>query len=151
MIKKTVCIYCMGDYGLETYFNLLKNGVKADFFADRDSKKQGYALDGLYCKSYEELLQEDRGNVILIVAIKKPEMLISHFRQEGFGQVYDKETAVEVLVNENVPEKREPLRNIELIEQMKQDIQEMIYNNGKVRQGELQGIMNDYLRRHAEN
>ncbi len=149
MKNKIICIYCMGDYGLETYFKLLEKGVKADFFADRDSVKHGYALDGLYCKSYEELLQEEREKVILIVAIKKPEALISHFRQKGFPNVYDKETAVELLAGDKSPMKKEPLRKIEQIEQMKLEIQELLYKNGKAMPGKMQEIMQDYEIRHA--
>ncbi len=149
--EKTICIYCMGDYGLETYFKLKERGVKIDFFADRDPEKQGYALDNLYCKSYEELLQEDKGNVILIVAIKKPEMLISHFRQQGFQYVYNKELAVQVLADENrkVLEKKECLQNIELIIRLKEDIQKVVYNNGKIRQEEIKDMLQDFQLRHG--
>ena len=149
MTKKAVCIYCMGDYGFKTYFKLLENGIKADYFADRNPRKHGYVLDGVYCKSYEELLQQDRGKVILIIAIQKPEMLISHFRQEGFQYVYDMETAFKVLGNKNIPKKKEPLRDIELIEQMKMDIQKLVYENGEAGQGELKEAMQDYQLRHA--
>lgn len=149
MTNKIICIYCMGDYGLETYFKLLEKGVKVNFFADRDSEKHGYALDGLYCKSYEELLREDREKVILIVAIKKPEALISHFKQEGFQEVFDKETAVEMLTGDKLLMKKEPLRKIEQIENLKLEIQELLYKNGKARTGKMQAIMQDYEIRHA--
>lgn len=149
MTRKDICIYCMGDYGFKTYYELLENGIKADYFADRDLQKHGYALEGVYCISYEELLLQDRRKVILIVAIQKPEMLISHFRQEGFPYVYDRETAVKVLGNGKVQMKKEPLRDIELIEQMKLDIQKLVYRNEETSQGELKEVMQDYQQRHA--
>lgn len=152
MIHKTICIYGMGDYGFKVYFKLLENGVKADCFADRDSKKCGYALDGLYCKSYEGLLREDRENVILIVAIQKPEMLISHFKQEGFQYVYDKETAVRMLTDENANalKKKEPIKDIALVEKLKADIQDTVYRGRETQQEELEGILRDYRLRHIE-
>ncbi len=150
--EKTICIYCMGDYGLETYFKLKERGVKIDFFADRDPEKQGYALDHLYCISYEELLERDREEIIIIVAIKKPGVLIAHFREEGFQYVYDKETAVQMLTDETsvAPKKKEPIRDVGLIERMKADIQETVYRGGKTQQEELKEIMRDYRLRHAE-
>ncbi len=145
---KCICIYCMGDYGLETYFKLRQYGVKINYFADRDPKKKGYALEGLYCRSYEELLCEDRENCMVIVAVKNPENLIRKFQQEEFQQVYDKETAIKMLVGEAETNIEAPLRDICRIEQMKDNIQKLVYYHDKSAHGEPKGVLLDYLLRH---
>ena len=148
MCNKHICIYCIGDYGLETYFKLREHGIKIDYFADRDPEKWGYALEGVYCRSYEELLYEDKENCMLIVAIKNPETLIEKFRYAGFQQVYDKETAIKILVDEPIPKVIEPLRDIEQIKQMKEKIQKMIYSHEMIYEKESNSIISDYILRH---
>ena len=39
--KKQVCIYCMGEYGIQTYFKLKKYGIAVGCFGDTDKSKQG--------------------------------------------------------------------------------------------------------------
>lgn len=150
--NKSICIYCRGDFGLQTYYKLKEKGVWIDYFADRNPQKQGYALEGLYCKSYEELLKADKEDVILIVAIKKPEELIEHFRQKGFPYVYDKETAVEMLKGVGLRKAGKPVRDMALIEQMKKNIQKMIYDDedGCQKQAE-RDIIRDYRLRHGKD
>lgn len=138
----------MGDYGLETYFKLKDSGVKINYFADRDPKKKGYALEGLYCGSYEELLRENRENCMVIVAVKNPEDLIEKFKQEGFRQVYDKETAIKILSSKTVIKTEEPLKDIYRIEQMKENIQKLVYFHDENVYGEPEDIILDYRLRH---
>lgn len=147
--RKHICIYGMGDYGLETYFRLKKSGVKIDFFADRNSEKRGYALEGVYCRSYEELLCENKKNCFLIVAVKNPDRLIIEFRRQGFDEVYDKETAVKILGNGMIEGETEPLREIEKIEQMKEDIQALVYSHKEICCQQIENIIVDYTLRHS--
>ena len=113
--EKRIVIYGLGDFGLETYFRLKERGIKIDYFADRDLQKKGYALDGLYCRTFDELLLEDRRRCILIVAVQKNKTLIDEFRRHGFQNVYDKETAVRLLaVKEDLLE-ISPLQDLHLI------------------------------------
>lgn len=146
---KHICIYGMGDYGLETYFRLKKLGVKIDFFADRNSEKRGYALEGVYCRSYEELLCEDKNNCFLIVAVKNPDRLIIEFKQQGFDEVYNKETAVKILGNRMTGGETESLRDIEKIEQMKNDIQALVYSHKGICCPQIENIIFDYTLRHS--
>ena len=128
--KRCICIYCMGEYGLETYFKLRENGIKIDFFADGNPQKKGYALDGIYCKSYEELLCESK-EIVLIVA---------------------KESAVKKLAANTRPAiKKEPLTDIELVKRMKKSIQEALYHASDNIASDLpnKNMISDYLLRHS--
>ena len=148
--EKRIVIYGLGDFGLETYFRLKERGIKIDYFADRDLQKKGYALDGLYCRTFDELLQEDRRRCILIVAVQKNKTLIDEFRRHGFQNVYDKETAVRLLaVKEDLPE-ISPLQDLHLIEELKRDIQDGIYYNKKEVHEALQNIVDDYFLRNKD-
>ena len=147
--RKRICIYGMGDYGLEIYFKLKKSGVKIDFFADRNFEKRGYALEGVYCRSYEELLCENLKKCLLIVAVKNPDRLIIEFKRQGFDEVYDKETAVKILGNRMIEGETEPLREIEKIEQMKEAIRALVYSHKEICCQQIENIIVDYTLRHS--
>lgn len=150
MHNSMICIYGLGDYGLKTYFQLKENGVEINFFADRSREKHGYALEGTYCKSYEELMLESR-ECLIIVAIKNPESLIRGFRQEGFEHVYDREAAFNLLVGE--ADKRLParerncLKDIDKIIKMKESIQCVVYDHRLNENSLTDGILLDYIKR----
>lgn len=150
--KRCICIYCMGEYGLDTYFKLMEKGIKIDYFADGDPQKTGYALDGVYCKSYEELLSEDK-NIFLIVAKKNPETLISQFKNQGFQNVYDKESAVRKLViGKDLAIEKAPLRDVEMIKKIKQSIQAALYNESESLESNLlnKNMISDYWLRYSK-
>lgn len=124
---KKICIYCMGEYGIQTYYKLKESGIRIDCFGDRDINKQGYVLDGLYCKSYEEVVKLDKENTIIIVAIKYPQSLIQIFRNVGFKDVYDKESAMKLLCGNSKIE-IEPLNEINEICRLKNFVVSCYYN-----------------------
>lgn len=149
--KRYICIYCMGEYGLATYFKLRENGIKIDYFADGDLHKEGYALDGIYCKSYEELLSGDK-DIFLIVAKKNPESLILQFKHQGFQNVYDKDSAVrELVAGRGAATGKAPLRDIDTIKKIKQGIQDALYGACENTGPDLPGksIISDYWLRHS--
>ncbi len=110
LIGKQICIYCMGEYGLKTYFKLRSKGVFAICFGDSDIRKSGYALEGVYCYSYDEVKRLDKKETIVIVSIKKPRSLIEQFKNLGFKYVYSYEN-IDFLI-ERDPEIKENRSNI---------------------------------------
>lgn len=150
-MTQKICIYGLGDYGLEIYFRLKVNSVQIDLFADRDKRKHGYVLEGKYCISYEELIHEDK-NCLIIVAMKNPENMISKFKQEGFRLVYDKEKAFEILTEKsekNYASENKPLQDIIMIEKVKENIQGAVYRGRWDSCYDLQDVLSDFVRRHA--
>ena len=121
--EKKICIYCIGEYGIQMYYKLKEANVQIECFGDRDRNKQGYAFDGLYCVPYEEICKFDRKKTIIIVAVKHPKELIQNFREMGFKDVYDKDCAKDLLCREREP-KKEPINSLEEIYQIKNMIVE---------------------------
>lgn len=146
--EKRIVIYGLGDFGLETYFRLKECGINIAYFADQDQRKKGYVLDGLYCRSYEDLLSEDKTRCFVIVAVQRFETIITQFKSKGFQNVFDRESAVRLLVSQAVMPEMSPTQNIELIDKWKQDIQEAIYDNKKTVCQELQSMISDYFLRN---
>ena len=87
--KKTICIYCLGEYGIQTYLKLKEQGVHVNFFGDHNPSKHGYVMDGVACIGFEDILAFDKESTIIIVAVKNPNILIKSFKDEGFGTVID--------------------------------------------------------------
>ena len=95
-MKRKICIYCAGVHGLRMYFRLKSCGIKVDFFGDREEKCQGYVVDDVFCKSYEEVLKEDK-DTIIIVANVKSEKIVEGFRRLGFRHVWDEKNVLKRL------------------------------------------------------
>jgi len=83
-----ICIYGCGECGIQTYLLLKEIDADVKLFGDRDSSKAGYVLDGLFCRTYDEVLREDRSNILLIVAIAQGDKIVSDFQKLGFKKVY---------------------------------------------------------------
>lgn len=83
-----LCIYCLGEYGIRTYFRLRDYGINVSCFGDADEKKTGFVLDDVYCIPYEEFRKKNREKTIIIVCIKYPEKIMRMLREEGFIYVY---------------------------------------------------------------
>lgn len=146
--RNKIVIYGLGDFGLETYFKLKEQGIEIDYFADRDPEKKGYVLDGLYCRTYDELLYENKSQCILIIAVQKFETLITEFRLEGFQNVYNKDTAIRLLLKTDKKSEIKPLQDIVFIKKLKRNIQEAIYYNKRNVDNNLQNIVCDYFLRN---
>lgn len=87
MNKESIGIYGCGECGIQTWLFLNEHGIKINFFGDRNKGKQGYVIDGLFCISYDQLLQLDRNDTVLIVAIAQGEGICVGFRDMGFKKV----------------------------------------------------------------
>lgn len=146
---KKICIYGRGEYGLQTYFKLKEYGIKVDCFGDREEKKRGYALDNIYCRSYEEIMKFDRFGTILIIAVKNSGALVEEFKRAGFEYVYSREEIFEQC------KKRDkklwtPLKNIREIEKLKNALEEVFIKNNKkvhMENADMQQVIEDYIKR----
>ena len=74
----------MGSYGMNTYFLLKEYGIKTKCFGDRDKRKCGYALEGIDCNNYEEVIHYEKDKWTIIVAVENPRRLVEHFLNLGF-------------------------------------------------------------------
>ena len=96
-----ICIYCLGEYGIQTYLKLKDKGIQVSLFGDRDLDKQGYVVDGISCDSYETVAELDKDNTLIIVATKNPQGIISEFRNKGFKCVINKDEALKMFGRKN--------------------------------------------------
>lgn len=154
MNETKICIYCLGEYGIQTYYKLKEAGIQINYFGDRDKQKQGYVFDGLYCLSYEQVSALDKITTILIVAVKKPDGLIDDFKRMGFVHVYTKEQGIARLCNGKEFNKK-PMDQIEEIRQIKELLTDCFYNK-KMSCGnchinkDCADMMSDFLKRNTD-
>jgi hypothetical protein len=121
---RTICIYCRGDYGIETYFKLKGMGIRVDCFGDIDEKKQGYVVDNVFCFDYKKIAEMDKEKTCIVVALKNPESLANSFRDIGFQTVY---TYKDILTQVEAKKKEyhEPLSNASTIYKIKKQLEQM--------------------------
>lgn len=112
-----ICIYCLGDYGVFTYYRLCDVGIAVDFFGDIDPSKTGYALNGIYCKSYQDIIKMNSADIEIIVCIQNPRKIIEDFRSKGFSHVLTMEEAFEKYIANY--EKKAPIQSLEHIQKIK--------------------------------
>jgi len=127
MLFEKICIYGTGEYGIRTYQELKRHGVRIDMFGDKNPERWGYVLDDIYCKSYEDILLEDK-DVLLIVAIAHPEKLIQQFKELGFNQVYDIDTALKKLTAGKGPVEDTCISDMDTLKQKQQGISKGLYH-----------------------
>ena len=87
MENETICIYGCGECGIQLYFLLKERGIPICFFGDLDEKKAGYVIDGLFCRTFSEILRMKKKNVLLIVAVAHSRELCIEFQKLGFENV----------------------------------------------------------------
>lgn len=149
---KDICIYGFGVYGVRIYYILTERGVKVKCFADYNPDKQGYALGGIDCISYDDVLALDRKNTVLVIAIKSSYELIQEFIRMGFSYVYDQKEVIEKLSfgNESEPDRADPIHSIEIIKELEVSLRNVIYQNIEKEfvNRDMQQIVNDYAKRN---
>lgn len=128
MKKELICIYGCGECGIQTYLLLRENGIHINCFGDRNIDKQGYVIDDLLCRSYEEIIQMDK-NILLIVAIAHEEQICSEFKNIGFKKVVYYKNIVTALTLDT-PQKTgiSDLLDITHLRRLKQDIEKIVYD-----------------------
>lgn len=155
-MKKKICIYGAGKYGLHTYLKMKRAGIIIDFFADRNKKKTGYAIDGKYCISYDELMTLDKNDVVLIMGVNDHLSLIQHFKNEGFCDVYRADDYIKLNGNYSDIKIYAPIKEKEYLINIKQILVDAVYKQ-KFNQNEisvdcdLNGIIKDYQIRNKHN
>ena len=99
LLNKKICLYGFGVYGIRTYFLLEKYGIIASCFADRDEKKWGYAIGGLNCISYHEVLDLDKEKYSIVVCNKNSDDIMAQFVEAGFLYVFCLKDIIDSLSN----------------------------------------------------
>lgn len=108
-----------------TYLTLKKCGIKVDFFGDRDSRKQGYVIDDVYCISYEEVVEQEK-DILIIVAITTPDAIISLFKEKGFTNVISYKEYLYKLAESNLLH-RDKITDMKKLEKMKKMLYDGLY------------------------
>lgn len=86
--KKKICIFCMGNYGLKTYFFLADRGISIECFGDSSQVKIGKAFRDVPCISYDDCMNLSISEYVIIVCNKMPFDLLQKFKGAGF-EAYD--------------------------------------------------------------
>ncbi len=150
--NKKICIYCRGEYGIDMYLRLTDNGIPVAYFGDKDTNKQGYVFEGLYCLSYEEFLNLDKEGTVIIVCIKNQDALVKEFQNKGFLYVYGRDKVLPFL-NQEYSGRDLRVQDIALIQQWKNGIEQAVYNNELIKDVQDNGIkemLRDYFGRMCQ-
>lgn len=81
-----IYIFGAGMYGRDIYYELVIRGVKIKCFLDNDKNKKGYITDDTYCVLPEDIINK-KDNVLIIVAVKYPEAILSQLTAKRFPYV----------------------------------------------------------------
>lgn len=137
-----ICIYGLGRLGIDTYYILKENGISVEVFADRDERKKGYVLDGIYCISYEDLVRRADEYEIIVCVKSSMNLLKEKFLNEGIRKVY---TADEI--EDLYPIKKKRNFSIEEIAEIHQQLSDAIDDNcsESIIDEQLKSIVNDLL------
>lgn len=128
--KVDVCIYGMGNHGINTFFDLYEYGIRADYFSDADAKKHGDLFNGIKCISYDELL-ECHKDVFIIVAIYNAHNLVEHFKEVGFKRVMLYTDALNLFKQKYPRKKMKPIQDVGELLKLKQEIYDWLYCKGE--------------------
>ncbi len=149
-----ICIYGMGQYGVEFYYRLKANGIFINFFVDRDERKVGYALEEKSCISINELLGYDKQKTIIIIGIKNNvEKLKKFFKEQRFTFVYSMEEATNIFSLKKVEISHVPANRLFDLISTRQKFYEALYGHERKDffDCELQNILDDYKKRNKIN
>lgn len=126
--NEEICIYGCGECGIQTYLILKEKGIQIDFFGDLDNNKAGYVIDGLFCRTYDEILRLAKEDILLIVAIAHRKDLCIEFQQLGFKKVvYYANIKRAVHFNAERNNLKLSLMDVDEIVEMKEKIEKYIY------------------------
>lgn len=128
MNKKNICIYGCGECGIQTYLLLREYGIKINCFGDRDEAKQGYVIDNLFCRPYDQILQMDMEETALIIAIAYGHRICAEFQNIGFKNViYYKDIFHTMIPNTQIENDVLKMLDITALKILKQNIEILAY------------------------
>ncbi len=93
---KRICIFCAGEYGTKLYQELRSKLIYVDCFSDNNSEKWGYLFDNIYCISPKQL-EEEKENILVIVATRSPNEIVDQLKSNGFAYVVTKQEIEKML------------------------------------------------------
>lgn len=86
---KQIVIYGCGWYGLKCYYELRHRGIFVQCFGDSDETKYGYVLDKIFCVDYDAVIQKNKQETLVIIAMNSSwDVLYKQFVEAGFDSVY---------------------------------------------------------------
>lgn len=151
-----ICIYGLGAYGLKTYFLFKDYGIKIACFGDRDEGKCGYALEGMECKNYQEVISYEKDKWTIIVAIENSKKLVERFKNLGFQCSLSYSEAIEQLQESDIPcEKKEyePIRDLELVKKYKKELEYVLsygIRTEELNHMDMQVMLEDCIKRQKD-
>lgn len=84
LTEKKICLYCMGSFGIRTFFFLYDRGIPVSYFGDNQKEKRGKSFRGVKCLSYDECIKLPTQDYRIIVCNKNPDSLVKAFSDAGF-------------------------------------------------------------------
>lgn len=84
LTEKKICLYCMGSFGIRTFFFLYDRGIPVSYFGDNQKEKRGKSFRGVKCLSYDECIKLPTQDYRIIVCNKTPNSLLKSFADAGF-------------------------------------------------------------------
>ncbi|MBQ3513269.1 MAG: hypothetical protein IJA32_05650 [Lachnospiraceae bacterium] len=153
--QNNICIYGLGAYGLRTYFFLKEYGIETMCFGDRDERKCGYALEGVECRNYDEVICYEKDKWTIIVAVENSERLIEHFRNLGFQFCLSFKQMIRELQEKDISYQKKiysPITDLDKIKKYKKNL-EYVLTYGvqleEVDNKDMQNILEDCIRRQG--
>lgn len=149
----SICIYGLGAYGLKTYFLFKDYGIKIACFGDRDEGKCGYALEGIECRNYEEVIHYEKDKWTIIVAVENPERLVDHFINLGFQFCLSFKQVISELQEKSTPHQKQeysPIRDLDEIRKYKKNLEYVLAYGVQLEEvdnKDMQIILEDCIKR----
>lgn len=95
-----IAIFAAGERGAKVYYDLLKNNIKVDLFADNNESKQGYIVDDVFCYTTNELAKI-KDETLVIISILDADIIKTQLSELGFKHMSTKEDVTALFKTEN--------------------------------------------------
>lgn len=95
---KRIVIFGSGQYGIRVKYDLESRLVMPEYFMDNNPRKQGTVIDGIPCKSKEELLAQ-KGDTLVVIAMRNCEEAVKELEAEGIPYYVTRQELDPILLN----------------------------------------------------